>query len=251
MEPSRSSASRSGEKHNVSKHKSDGRQGHRQERHHERTMKSYDRRPGSRRPGRCILIVCEGAKTEPNYFASLRDHLRLSTVSVKIRDRAGAPISIVEEAHAQVEKRKQDIRDGRTNHPLFEAVWCVFDVENPHINQTINRAVQFADQNEYQLAISNPAFEFWYILHFERTTRPFADGDELKEYLKRHIPGYHSAMQVFDSLMPSMRTALHYARSILENYPRGEQRFPNPSTRVHLLVEEMIEMSPIGHEHFI
>ncbi len=229
----------------MSKRKPDGRK----PRRYERTMNSYDRRPGSRSPGRCILIVCEGAETEPNYFASLRDHLKLSTISVKIKDRAGAPTSVVDEAQAQVEKRQQDIRDGRTNVSQFEAVWCVFDVENPRHNQTFDRAVQVADQNEFQLAVSNPAFEFWYVLHFERTTRPFADGDELKEYLKRHIPGYHPAMQVFYDLVPSTPTAIRYARSILENHPQGEQRFPNPSTRVHLLVEEMIKMSPSGREH--
>jgi hypothetical protein len=212
-------------------------------------MDSYDRRPGKRPPGRCILIVCEGAETEPNYFESLRDYLKLSTISVKIKDRAGAPISVVEEARAQVEQRLQDFRDGRTNAPPFEAVWCVFDVENPRHNQTFDRAVQVADQNDYQLAVSNPAFEFWYVLHFERTTRPFADGGELKGYLTRHIPDYKPAMPVFDVLVPSTPTAVRYARSILEDHLQGDERFPNPSTSVYLLVEEMVEMSPSGREH--
>lgn len=219
------------------------------ERRYERRMDSYDRQPGQRRPGQCILIVCEGAETEPNYFKNLRDYLKLPIIRVRIRDRAGAPISVVDEAQAQVEKRKQDIRDGRTSVPPFETVWCVFDVENPSHNQTFDRAVQVADQNNYQLAISNPAFEFWYILHYERTTRPFADGNEVKEYLKRHIPGYHPAMVVFDDLVPSTPMAVQHAKGILGNHPQGEQRFPNPSTRVHLLVEEMIEMSPSGREH--
>jgi hypothetical protein len=233
----------------MSKHKPDGRKAHRQGRRHERAMHTYDRRLGNRLPSRCILIVCEGAETEPNYFTSLRDHLKLSTISVKIKDRAGAPISVVDEAQAQVEKRQRDIRDGRTNLPQFEAVWCVFDVENPRHNQTFDRAVQTADQKEFHLVISNPAFEFWYVLHFESTTRPFADGDEIKEYLRRHIPRYHPAMPVFDDLVSSTPNAIRYARSILENHPQGELRFPNPSTRVHLLVEEMIEMSPSGREH--
>ena len=231
------------------KRKRDGRKTHRQERRFERRMDSYDRQPGRRPPGRCILIVCEGAETEPNYFESLRDYLKLSTISVKIIDRAGAPISIVDEAQAQVEKRLQDIRDGRINAPPFEAIWYVFDVENPRHNQTFDRAVQVADKNEYQLAVSNPAFEFWYVLHFERTTRPFADGGELKGYLTRHIPDYKPAMPVFNSLVSATPNAVRYARSILEDHPQGEVRFPNPSTSVHLLVEEMIEMSPSGREH--
>lgn len=221
----------------------------RNHRRYERTMASYDRRPGNRPPGRCILIVCEGAETEPNYFESIRNYLKLPTISVKIKDRAGAPISVVREAQALVEKRQQDIREGRTNALHFEAVWCVFDVENPHNNPTFNQAVHEADLKNYKLAVSNPAFEFWYILHFERTTRPFADGGEIKEYLKRYLPGYHPAMQVFDALFSSTRTAILYSRSILEEHAQSSQRFPNPSTGVHLLVKEMIDMSPSGREH--
>jgi hypothetical protein len=139
----------------MAKHKPDGQV----VRGHERPVKSYDRRPGNRSPGRCILIVCEGAETEPNYFSMLREYLKLPIVSIKIKERAGAPISVVKEAHALVRKRQQDIQNGRKNLPPFEAIWCVFDVENPHHNQTFDRAVQMATQNDFQLAVSNPAFE--------------------------------------------------------------------------------------------
>jgi hypothetical protein len=104
----------------------------------------------------------------------------------------------------------------RARFPPFEAVWCVFDVENPHHNQSFDRAVFLADQNGYQLAVSNPAFEFWYVLHFERTTRPFANGDELKEYLRRHIPGYYPALPVL--------TAWWLQRKLLYGMPIAFQR---------------------------
>lgn len=215
---------------------------------HERTMNSYDRQAGKRPPAQNILIVCEGAETEPNYFKSLREYLKLPTVNVKVKDRAGAPISVVKEAEALVKKRQEDIRDGRTRLPPFEAVWCVFDVENPHDNQSFNSAICSADQNAFQLAVSNPAFEYWYVLHFELTTRPFANGDELKDYLRRHIPGYHPAKSVFYDLVTSTLTAIRFAQRILDNHPQGDQRFPNPSTGVHLLVIRMFEMSSTGCE---
>ncbi len=218
-------------------------------RRHERRNDSYDRRPGSRPGGRCILIVCEGAETEPNYFKSLRDFLKLSIIQVQIQGRASAPITVINEALKQVEKREQEI-ERNPNLKRFEAVWCVFDVENPHHNSTFDQAVQIAKQNKFQLAVSNPAFEFWYILHFEYTTRPFVDGDELKRYLKQnHISGYDPAKSVFDELMDTIRVAIQNSKSILKNHPQGEQPFPNPSTQVHLLVEEMVEMSPSGREY--
>ena len=229
----------------MAKHKLSGRNPHR----FERTIHSYDRRSGWRQPSRCILIVCEGAETEPNYFKNLKDYLKLSTIQVKIINRGGAPITLIDEVSVQIEKREKEIQEGRMNAHEFEGVWCVFDVENPNDNQTFDRAVQAADQRYYHLAVSNPAFEYWYLLHFDpATTRPFANGREVKTYLQRFIPDYHEAMSIFNQLKDSTQKAIQRARNILENRPKAEPRFPNPSTQVYLLVEEMIEMSPSGCE---
>jgi hypothetical protein len=217
---------------------------------HERSTRSYDRRPGKRIPGRCTLIVCEGAETEPNYFHELRKYLKLSTIQLKIIDRAGAPISLVDEARRQVEHRKQEIRKEISNIGEYEDVWCVFDTENPHHNPTFNDAVRTADECNYFLAISNPAFEFWYILHFDSITRPFQKGGEVKEFLRRYIPDYKESMSVFSRLISLTTLAIQRAEDNLQNHPAGVARFPNPSTRAHLLVRAMIDMSPSGRVHF-
>lgn len=229
----------------MSKHsKPDGRK----PRRHERTLNSYDRRPGNRQSNRSILIVCEGAETEPNYFSALRVFLKLTTVHVKIKERAGAPISVVEEAINQKKKREDDNLNDCTKPPSFDAVWCVFDVENPNHNSSFEKAVKTADKNGFHLAVSNPAFEFWYILHFEFTDRPFADGKETKTYLQNHIAAYHESMPIFDRLKDTTKKAIERSKKLLENHPQGNHAFPNPSTRVHLLVQEMIEMSLNGRE---
>lgn len=220
-------------------------------RKYERSSNTYDRRPGKNTPGRCILIVCEGAETEPNYFQELKNYLKLSLVEVEIEGRSGAPITLVEKAQKLVIQRNKDIQIKKTSANQFEAVWCVFDVENPHHNSTFEEAVRIADDRKYSLAISNPAFEYWYILHFESTTRPFADGGEAKNHLRHyHINCYQESTPVFNRLLSLVPQAIQRSKAILENLPEGGPRFPNPSTFVHLLVEEMIEMSPSGREHF-
>jgi hypothetical protein len=232
----------------MSKHKPTGKP----TRRYERSSHTYDRQPGKITPGRCILIVCEGAETEPNYFQEMRNYLKLSLIEVDIEGRAGAPISLVNKAQQLVAQRNKDIQANKTNANPFEAVWCVFDVENPHHNPTFDEAVQRADERQYSLAISNPSFEYWYILHFERTTRPFADGGEVKDYLRQsHIPGYQESRPVFNRLVDLTSQAIQRSKAILERHPEGDQRFPNPSTFVHLLVEDMIEMSPSGRKHFL
>lgn len=217
---------------------------------YERPIHSYDRRRGQRMPNPCILVVCEGAETEPNYFESLRSYLKLSTIQVRIKERAGAPISLVDEAQAEQRNRARDIREKRVNAPQYDEIWCVFDVENPHANTTFEQAVQKADRQDFKLAISNPAFEFWYVLHFEETTRPFQNGVEIKEYLKRHLPDYDEAGRIFDHIYKLTGKAIQRAKKIYETGFRAGDRFPNPSTQVYLLVGKMIDMSPSGREHF-
>ncbi len=68
-------------------------------------QKSYD----------VMLIVCEGSKTEPNYFSELREDLRLSSAYVDIvGDGVGsAPINVVEY--------------GFEKYLDYDIVFCVFD----------------------------------------------------------------------------------------------------------------------------
>ena len=61
-----------------------------------------DRRPG-RRPAfrttkKRILIVCEGANTEPQYFEQFADAHRDAIVEVETAAAAGVPLSVVREA---------------------------------------------------------------------------------------------------------------------------------------------------------
>ncbi len=81
------------------------------------------RKVGGRRPRSAILIVCEGAKTEPQYFKGFR----LSSVEV-----VGAgknTLSLVEHAFR--------ISEG------YDQTWCVFDRDS-FPAQTFNAAIQKA-----------------------------------------------------------------------------------------------------------
>lgn len=64
-----------------------------------------------------LLIVCEGRKTEPNYFTWLLKKWNLTTVQAVAPIAGSAAISVVDYA---VERKK--LGD-------FDEVWCVFDRE--------------------------------------------------------------------------------------------------------------------------
>lgn len=197
-----------------------------------RPIKDYRRRQGHKNPGKVIVIVCEGEKTEPNYFKELRQKFRLSNLTVQIVPGKGAPISIVN--CAIDEKKKLD--------ESSDEVWCVLDTENPANNATLAPAIEKARNNKINLAISNPSFEYWYFIHFEDSNRPFANGQEMKRALRLHIPDYDENMSVFSILDDLTPTAIEYATSLRRRSPDSWDIFPNPSTSVDKLVQEIIEM---------
>jgi len=62
----------------------------------ERTAGLLRRRRAMKASYDVILIVCEGAKTEPNYFTELKNAFRLSNANVMICGRGSDPLSVVD-----------------------------------------------------------------------------------------------------------------------------------------------------------
>ncbi|MCK4177099.1 RloB family protein [Aciditerrimonas ferrireducens] len=61
-----------------------------------------------------------------------------------------------------VQRARENLRDGDGQD---DEIWCVFDVECPEPHPTLREAVQRARQEKICLAVSNPCFELWLILH--------------------------------------------------------------------------------------
>ena len=102
-----------------------------------------------------LLIVCEGTRTEPNYFRGFR----LTSASIEAVGFGMNTVSLVNRCIAEVEKQ-------RSKRNVFDQVWCVFDRDSfPAAD--FNQAIVLAQANNIQVAWSNEAFELWYVLHFQ------------------------------------------------------------------------------------
>lgn len=198
-----------------------------------RSLSDLERRPGRRLPLKRIVIVCEGTETEPGYFHGLRQKHRLSTLVIQVIPGGGDPTSVVKEARQEL-RQLDDARD---------EVWCVFDTESLLQAEPVARAVDMARSNGLQLAVSNPAFEYWYILHFERTDRPFHDAAEALDRLRTHLPDYEKNTPVFAELVAKIPTAIENAQHLRNSALEPWNRFPNPSTCVDLLVVEIKKLA--------
>ncbi len=203
----------------------------------QRSRKSFRRRPASVEPRPCVLLVCEGSKTEPKYFESLRKELRLTTVEVKVVGHGEAPKSVVQRAVELLKTRKREARRGQKLK--YDHVWCIIDVEQPHENPSLLPALNQARDNQIDVALSNPCFEYWFILHFADCGRPLIDQDGVVRELKRHIPKYDKAQDVFEQVWASVDQAVRRAKARKDSHVRaGTDRIHrDPSTEVDEVVE--------------
>jgi hypothetical protein len=192
-----------------------------------RTARGFQRRVADIRPRvPNILIVCEGACTEPNYFRAFR--VARDVAEVRVEGVGDNTYRVVEQA---IELRA----DGD-----YDQVWCVFDRDS-FPPEHFNRALQVAQAKGIKVAYSNEAFELWYVLHFDYLNT----GISRKDYITRlnQLLGrdYHKgSTDMFDALKDRQETALRNAAKLLAEY--GDDHRPerdNPSTTVHLLVAEL------------
>ena len=182
-----------------------------------------------REPKKRILIVCEGEKTEPNYFRSFR----VTSATVIVRGLGTNTINLVSTALQLKEKAIVD-------HTPYDQVWCVFDRDS-FAAADFNDALRVAAENNMEVAYSNEAFEVWYLLHFSY----FHTGvsrDRYKQKLTRCLGKEYkkNSKLMYDELLNKQSQAIRYAKKLLtEEYPTLNPEADNPSTTVFRLVEEL------------
>lgn len=115
---------------------------------------SLRRRQGVRNVKQSFLIVCEGKRTEPDYFKAFR----MTAATVKAVGQAMNTTSPVNKA---ISIRESDSRKGR----VYDQCWAVFD-KDEFPAEDFNRAIRLAQENGFNVAYSNQAFEYCFLLHF-------------------------------------------------------------------------------------
>jgi hypothetical protein len=135
------------------------------------------RRAPTRRSSRTLLIVCGSKQTERQYLQGLRDHVRNPAVSVVVRGKACSPTQLIAYARGQ-----RDLSKGG-----YDEVWCVFDVDEfPDVAD----AAALARRHGIRIAVSNPCFELWLLLHFAEQTAHLATYKKVLPLLQKHVPDY-------------------------------------------------------------
>ncbi|VAW90386.1 hypothetical protein MNBD_GAMMA18-147, partial [hydrothermal vent metagenome] len=209
--------------------------------HHKRKAKQAKelaRRKARRKPYDKVLIVCEGEKTEPNYFEELKDYYELVSANVEITGKCGSsPMSVVDYA--------QDLyREAKKAGDAFDKVFCVFDKDTHSDYQSALDMLNSKNlKGVYQAVPSVPCFEYWLLLHFTYTDKPFNSVGNtsvckmvMHELNNEFWPDYQKAAHgVFGQRLIQLEDAKANAERALRAAQKNHT--DNPSTRIHELVE--------------
>lgn len=181
-----------------------------------------------------FLIVCEGERTEPNYFKSFRVPTR-PDVAIVVQGTGYNTLTLVREAIRLRLERRYDSED--------DQVWCVFDRDSFPV-ASFNEAISLAKHEGIKVAYSNEAFELWYLLHFNFLKSGISRADYIKRLSNNLGKRYEkNSEDMYDTLASRQDTAIRNAKKLLREYDSPRPSEDNPSTTVHLLVEELRRFS--------
>jgi hypothetical protein len=189
---------------------------------------SLKRKIAIRQPRKTLLVFCEGEKTEPEYLQALKRQPFVKDVAavdlrVDPRHEGAVPLALVTMA--------ADARSKAINEEAeIDEFWCVFDVEWPVNHPNLHDAVNLARSNDIQLAISNPCFELWLILHFRDEGR-WLDNEQASRF-RRRLDGSSGKGLDPTKYMPLIKDAARRAARLEERHRLDGTPFPhdNPSS---------------------
>lgn len=196
--------------------------------------RNRDRRKGRRSPfldpKPRILVVCEGKETEPQYLKGFRSACHNPLVDVEVAKGVGVPKTVVSTAKELKKKADEAAKREKDDNLQYEKVWAVFDVdEHPKISD----AIQMARDNDIELAISNPSFELWLLLHFADSPG-MKSRQAVRDLLDDHIKDYDKHVD-FNDYKNGYQQAATRASRLSQTDKTKCVPGDNPSTGVYLL----------------
>ncbi|MCA1670908.1 MAG: RloB family protein, partial [Actinobacteria bacterium] len=134
------------------------------------------RRQAFREPRLRLLVVCGGERTEPAYFRGLKRYVRNPAIQIRVKSKGWAPRDLVEYARSIAPVGADE----------FDEVWCVVDRDEFDLESAVIRATEL----DVRLAVSNPYFELWLLLHHDDCTAEMGDAKRVLQRLARKVSGY-------------------------------------------------------------
>lgn len=188
------------------------------------------------------LILCEG-QTEENYFKGLlsqeKYRRKFASVDVQVfKPKDNSPVGLVTRA-------KEKIKESKREKNPYNFIWVIFDRDG---HARIPDAFEIARISNpiIKIAFSIPCFEYFVLLHFERSAKPYVKCDEVISQIKKqgYIPDYEKSANIFQVLLPYMVQGLENSKWIGEQFQSeikdGKQIYNlSAYTNIHDLISDL------------
>ncbi|MGO8671752.1 MAG: RloB family protein [Capsulimonadaceae bacterium] len=186
------------------------------------------------RDARLFVVATEGEKTEEQYlsiFECQRVHVEVLSTGPDGKSAAKHVLERLAQFSEQYDLRPDD------------ELWLMVDMDRQR-PQFIEEVTQMAAESGYLLAVSNPCFELWLLLHFRDHDEADVDCALIEARLRAHLSGYNKTKI---NVKLYSREAIERAIAAAKRLDRPENiRWPAyPGTHVYKLVETLIANMPL------
>lgn len=190
----------------------------------------FQRRAGFLPIRKRVVIATEGARTEPIYFNGLFKRpdsvLQILVLGSPRRGAKSSPQAVL----ARLEQAAaQDRRTG-------DQFWVVIDRDQWQ-PRALDEVAKRCRESSFELAVSNPCFEYWLYLHFAEP-REFNSCIECHQALRRKYLGFEKTNFDPEEFRPGLSQAVKRAEKLDQ---RKADAWPQQTgTRVYRLVARLI-----------
>ena len=202
------------------------------------------------RDARLIVIASEGKDTERIYFKALAKEYSNPRVHVHILER-----SVDEQNNSSPEHVLKQLNDYKSQYELEadDELWLVVDKDRWTEAMLSRVATKCSKEVAMHMALSNPCFELWLLLHIEdvalltpeeqkqwmENRKKSKNADPyLKVRLRQKMGSYHESSYDAQTLMAHVENAIERARTLDKN---PNDRWPQTlGTRVYLLAKSVM-----------
>jgi len=182
-----------------------------------------------------IFLICEGAKTEPNYFKSLINDCNF----------VGKPIEIIVVNTLKNTPKELVFEVFNRKELGIDETWVVFDRDGYTKHK---ETFALAEELKVNIAFSSISFEIWILLHFTYIKSMFKESNQIIEFMKRRkfISFRKNDPNIYYKIKhlteKAIKNAVKLRDAQFSKHPSKKFYEFNPITNVDILVKNILNL---------
>lgn len=215
----------------------------------------------SSKPKKSFYIICEGEKTEKQYFDGIFNHRRSLNIDqfidiVVIEQEEGVthiphPVHIVDGCINLIDNEDGTQTDLIDYDSTIDEIWVIFDRDpNTFVEKQYHEVKEKCESYGINIGFTNPTFEFWLLLHLDNIEQynitdllanEKTGGKSSKRFVEKELSnrledGYNKNNIRFERFLPLVNTAIEQEKKFQQSV---EGIFENVGSNIGIVINKM------------